>query len=431
MDAVEDGWDTGADPAELARAVLALVAAARPEVGRLPWLGELALPDADGGWAPAGELVRPGSPLAGVLEPGALGVLAESTAATADPDALRAVGVLDTFALVRAADPDELDVDDADRWADAVLDRLPPDAPPPEWPALTAVRDLELVRDWTAALPLLAALPAEARADVLLDGVAVPSYLRWWLATHRVLNGERPGRLRHPDGLELQGLYEAADAAPAVLDLLRPPASVADVLADVDDALDLLDRLGDPTRSVRPDVLRTVYARLATVLDGIDADPPDRVRVAPDRVVEDAVVLDAPWLQPLVDEPVVPAGGTPGAVADLLDLPLASERVRGSVTAAGRRRPWAQVPGAGLAAARLGREQLAGEVAVHERLTVGGRVVAWWPGEDVDHVDGSPAALGRALAWRAGAWSMRQALAEAFAFPDRAADLAAEDAVGE
>jgi hypothetical protein len=45
-------------------------------------------------------------------------------------------------------------------------------------------------------------------------------------------------------------------------------------------------------------------------------------------------------------------------------------------------------------------------------------------------VDGTPAALGRALAWRAGAWPLRQALAEAFAAPDRAAELAAEDAVG-
>jgi hypothetical protein len=62
---------------------------------------------------------------------------------------------------------------------------------------------------------------------------------------------------------------------------------------------------------------------------------------------------------------------------------------------------------------------------------VAGRAVAWWPGKDVDHVDGSPAALGRALAWRAGVWSARQALAEAFAHPDRADELAAEDAVGD
>jgi hypothetical protein len=431
MEVVEDPLDGAPHPDELAEAVLALVAAARPSVGELPWLSELALPDADGGWAPAGELVLPGSAFAAVLAPGSLGLLDADTAATADPDALRAVGVLDTFALVRAADPDELDVDEADRWADAVLDRLPADAPPPEWPQLTAVRDLELVDDWAGALPLLARLPAEARADVVVGGGTAPAYLRWWLRTHAVLDDVRPDRLRHPDGTELQGLYEPANTGPEVLELLRPPATVDDVLADVDDAADLLDRLGDPARTVRPDVLRTVYARLADALDGIDVDPPDRVRVAPDRVAEDAVVLDAPYLQPLVDAPVVPAGGAPSAVADLLDLPMASELVRAPAPAGGRRVPWAELPGAVLAAARLGRDQLTGEVAVHDALTVGGRTVAWWPEGDTDHVDGSPAALGRALAWRDGAWSRRQALAEAFAHPDRAGELAAEDAVGE
>jgi hypothetical protein len=431
MDAVEDALDDSPEPEDLARAVLALVAAARPGVGELTWLTELALPDAAGGWAPAGELVLPGSPLAAVLEEGALGMLDRETAATADPEALRAVGVLDTFALVRGEDPDELDVDAADRWADAMLDRLPLDAPPPVWPSLTAVRDLELVRDWHRALPLLAAAPAEARADVLLGGVSVPGYLRWWLSTHRVLDGERPDRLRHPDSTELQGLYEAATGVPGALDLLRPPRTVDDVLVDVDGAIDLLDRLGDPARTVRPDVLRTAYARIAAALDGIDVDPPERVRVAPDRVVEDAVVLDAPYLQPLVDEPVVPAGGAPGAVADLLDLPLASEKVAGAVTGRGPRQRWAELPGAELAAARLGVVTLEGEVAVHEQLTVDGRAVTWWPEATVDHVDGTPAALGRALAWRAGAWRLRQALAEAFAFPGRAGELAAEDAVGE
>lgn len=152
--------------------------------------------------------------------------------------------------------------------------------------------------------------------------------------------------------------------------------------------------------------------------------------MAPDRVVEEAVVLDAPYVQPLVDGPVVPAGGAPGAVADLLDLPLASEKVRGSVSDGGRRQRWADLPGAELAAARLGRDVLDGEVAFDGALTVDGRAVPWWPEGPVDHVDGTPAALGRALAWRAGAWSLRQALAEAFASPDRAAELAAEDAIG-
>ncbi|SOE03625.1 sacsin N-terminal ATP-binding-like domain-containing protein [Blastococcus haudaquaticus] len=432
MDAVEDPLDGGPDPEDLAAAVLALVGAARPEVGELPWLAGLALPDADGGWAPAGELVLPGSPFAGLLAEGSLGVLDAGTAATVDADALRAVGVLDTFALVRADDPDDLDVDGADRWVDAVLDRLPPDAPPPDWPTVTAVRDLELVDDWSAALPLLVALPAEARADVVLGGVPVPGYLRWWLSTHPVLAGRRPDRLRDPASTELQGLYEPATAPPEVLALLRPAVTVADVLADVDASLDLLDRLGDPRRTVRPEVLRTVYARLAEALDGVDADPPERVRIGPDAVAADAVVLDAPWLQPLVELPVVPAGGAPGAVADLLDLPLATELVPPTgPEAAGERRSWTDVPGAGLAAARLGVEVLTGSVAVHDELVVDGRRVSWWPAVDVDHVDGTPEALGRALAWRAGAWTRRQALAEAFGHPDRALELAAEDAVGD
>jgi hypothetical protein len=419
-------------PAELAAAVLALVAAAGVRPGELPWLAELALPDADGGWAPAGELVLPGSPLAAVLAPDALGVLDAASPLAADRDVLRAVGVLETFALVRADDPDDLDVDGAAGWADAVVDRLPPGAPPPRWPELTAVRDLELVVDWQRALPLLAALPAAARDDVLVDGVRAPGYLRWWLRTHPVLGGRRPDRLRSPDGSELQGLYEPAEAPDEVLDLLAPPASIADVLADVDGALDLLDRLGDPALRVRPEVLQTVYARLATALDGVDAHLPEAVRVGPDRVAEDAVVLDLPWLQPLVDRPLVPAGGAPGAVADLLDLPLASEVVRAVLDS----RPvaltaWADLPGAGLAAARLGVDRLDGEVAVHRPLVVGGREVAWWLDGSGPAVDGSPGALGRALAWTHGAWHRRQALAEAFAEPGRAELLAAEDGVGD
>ncbi|MEU2348677.1 hypothetical protein [Modestobacter sp. NPDC049651] len=429
LDRADDGEDVG----PLADAVLTLVAAAGTTPGELPWLADLALPDAEEGWAPAGELLLPGSPLAGVLEPGALGTLDRRFARRHDADALRAVGVLDTFALATAEDPDDLDVDRAEEWADAVLDRLPADVPPTAWPRLTAVRDLELVRDWPRALPLLAALPAEARADVDLGGTPVPGYLRWWLRTSPVLDGRAPGRLRHPEGESLQGLYEPASGlVDAVLDLLAPPRTVADVLADVDDALDLLDRLADPARRVPPGTLRTVYAQLAAALDGVDADPPARVRVAPDRVSDEAVVLDAPWLQSLVRADVVPTGGQPDAVADLLDLPLASELVSGRVTSRPLRTlDWADVPGADLAAARLGVARLAGRVAVHAPLAVtGGHEVPWWPGADVDAVDGTPAALGRALAWRAGAWPQRAALTEAFAFPDRAAQLAAEDAVG-
>ncbi|MGY1743435.1 MULTISPECIES: sacsin N-terminal ATP-binding-like domain-containing protein [unclassified Blastococcus] len=436
--AVEASLETAEDPtghpAALADAVLALVAAAAPAPGELPWLADLALPDAAGGWAPAGELLLPGSPFAEVVEPGALGVLDAATAAAHDPAVLRAVGVLDSFALVRADDPDELDVDAAAEWVDAVVDRLPPDAEPPRWPPVTAVRDLELVTDWAHALPMLAALPAQARDDVRLGDVAVPGYLRWWLRGRPVLDGRRPDRLRAPDGAELQGLYEPAQAPPEVLELLAPAATLAEVLADPDAAVDLLDRLGDPARTVRADVLRTVHARLAGALDGLDVAPPARLRVAPDRVAdpdrERVLVLDLPWLLPLVDGLLVPAGGAPGPVADLLDVPLASEEVAAAVDGRpDRTLRWADVPGAALAAARLGVPELTGQVAVHARLTAGGRPVPWWPDGARDHVDGTPAALGRALAWRAGAWPLRQALAEAFAHPDRADVLAAEDGV--
>ena len=51
----------------VADAVLGLVAALDAEPGEYPWLADLALPGDDGDWYPAGELLLPGSQLAGVL----------------------------------------------------------------------------------------------------------------------------------------------------------------------------------------------------------------------------------------------------------------------------------------------------------------------------------------------------------------------------
>jgi hypothetical protein len=110
--------------------------------------------------------------------------------------------------------------------------------------------------------------------------------------------------------------------------LLGARTGLGDVLADPDAAADLLDRLGDPARTVSPAVLGSVYARLATALAGVDVDPPARIRVAPDRVVDarHAVVLDAPWLLDRLGGRAPVAGGAdPAAVADLLDVPLLSE----------------------------------------------------------------------------------------------------------
>ncbi|HEY0806989.1 MAG TPA: hypothetical protein VGD84_18095, partial [Pseudonocardiaceae bacterium] len=58
---------------DLAGVVLRLVAAATVEPGELPWLGALALPDADGTTRRADELVLPDAPLLDVLVPDAIG----------------------------------------------------------------------------------------------------------------------------------------------------------------------------------------------------------------------------------------------------------------------------------------------------------------------------------------------------------------------
>ena len=425
------------DPQPVADAVLALVAGARLAPGEVPELAELALPGADGDWYPAGELLLPGSPLAAVVaEDAPFGTVRADVAERWGAEVLAAAGVLRTFAVLRGGEVD-LDPDTADSgldgeadWMEAVLDRLPPQRVPPRLAELVAIRDLDLVRDdaWGQAVPLLRGIAPTATAQ-LGDGthIEVPSYTSWWLSTHRTLAGSRPDQLRTPAAADLAGLYEPAPGDPETLALLGVPAALDDVLADPDRALDLLDRLGDPDRSAPAATLAVAYPRLAIVLEDL-AEPPERVRVAPGRTVprERAVVLDLPYLLPLLGDRVpVPAGKSTGPVADLLDLPLAGELV--SVPAAGtpaRTLPWAEVPGAELAAARCGAAVPVATVAVHDAPAL-----PWWPAGDVDHTDGSAAALGRALAWRLGAWDRRAAVAEALADPGAADRLRAEDAL--
>jgi hypothetical protein len=129
--------------------------------------------------------------------------------------------------------------------------------------------------------------------------------------------------------VELVGLYdEAAGVDPDVAELLGCRTGLDELLADPEAAVELLDRLGDPGRTVSVEVLGGLYGRLAAALAGVDVDPPASVRVAPDRVAdaERVVVLDAPWLlDRLGDRYAVAGGADPGAVADLLDVPLLSE----------------------------------------------------------------------------------------------------------
>ena len=436
--AVAEAYDEE-DPEPVADAVLALVRGAQAGPGDIPELAELALRAADGEWYPAGELLLPGSPLAAVVAADApFETVDEDLLDRYGPDTLAAVGVLRTFAVLRTGeldlDPDaaDHDLDGEAEWMEAVLDRLPPQPVPPRI-TLTAVRDLDLVADWERAIPLLGGSSPTVEVR-LADGShrSAPSYTTWWLSTHRTLGGRRPDRLRTPAATDLEGLYDPAPGDRDTLALLGVAHGLDDVLADPDRALDLLDRLGDPARTAPPAILPAVYARLAAVLEDA-AEPPDRVRTAPGTTVPraEAVVLDRPYLLPLLTRTPVPAGTSAGPVADLLDLPTASELV-GEPGPAGRprsRRPWAEVPGAALAAARCGGAVPDAAVAEHDALTVDGVPVAWWPEGGTDHTDGSPDALGRALAWRLGAWPARAAAAEALRHPGQDA-LAHEDALG-
>jgi hypothetical protein len=260
------------DPAPLAEAVLALVAAAHDGTDR-PWLGELALPDDEGGWAAAGELVLPASPVAAVLRPGALAMVDLTWVERWGATVLRSVGCLWDLAVVAdhdvPLDPQtcDHDLDREDEWVDDVVADLVGRGPadlPPLLPAFTAVRDLELVAGaaWPDVLRMLAAAPGlraavvEPQRALLADGsaVTVEAYTAWWLRTRPVLDGQRPDELRAPWAAGLEGLLPAAPDLGLDATFLRA-LGVATSLADVAAApmeLPLIHSGADPS-TARPD----------------------------------------------------------------------------------------------------------------------------------------------------------------------------------
>ncbi|MEV5825172.1 hypothetical protein AB0L25_06300 [Spirillospora sp. NPDC052242] len=420
--AVEESFDAD-DPEAVAEAVLGLVAAGSVDPGDEPWLAELALPGDDGEPYPAGELLLPGSPLRGLMADDApFGVVDGGLLDRWGAETLAAVGVLDGFALARGEDVDltaladgaeTLELDDEDRWADDVLRRIGPQDLPPAVPELIAVRDLELVDDWGAALRLLAEPPWRAAivepAHVVLHTgrrAAVPSYTAWWLGRRPVLDGRRPREFRLPGDASLAGLYDVAPDGPdeRLLTALGVRTSLDDLLDEPGGARELLERLADPARDVARDRLGALWTALADA-PGLDVEPPERVRAVVDGAVEvvdagDALVLDRPDLLPLLaGQPlVIAARGREERLAELLDLPAASDEVAGEVED-GEERP---VP-------EEVRAVLPGAPDVyraHDRLTVDGTDVQWWVGDGQVHADG-PAGLARALAWVTGEWEAR------------------------
>jgi hypothetical protein len=339
---------------------------------------------------------------------------------------------------------------------------------PPVAPEVLAVRDLDLVDPdrWPRALELLGQPPLRAAltepARVLLgDGryADVPSYTAWWLRANVRLDGRRPADLRTPDADPLlDGLYDPADpslaaafADPAVARALGVRTSLADLLADADGADDLLQRLADENRPVTRAQLRALWTALAAAASGTgvgggggmgtggggtvsgarsgpgpaDVTPPERVRaVRGGEVVvadaDDVLVLDVPDLWPLVAaQPVVLAPYDMAfRLAELLDLPLASEEVPGAVESAGQRRP---VPPAVADLLPDAPE----EYQAHDRLIVDGAEVPWRCADGEVHASG-PGGLGYALAWAAGQWPLRHLAAALLTDPDSTARLLAD-----
>lgn len=402
-----DDADAGLDPQPLADAVLALVAEAGPDT--TADLAALALPEEGGEVARADELLLPDAALRPLLAAdGPLGVLDPAWAQRYPRRVLTAAGVVDGFSVLVEDDPagPDHDLDDEERWWDDL----------PEPPArLVAVRDLDLVDEaaWPAALELLAR-GRDTRAAVLAPG----SYTAWWLARHARLGGHRPGHWRLPSVTGLAALYDPPPPLAAQGDPVPPPppstqgnpdpppppagthvhgnphppaptlagdeaflAAIgvrADLrVPDATAAADLLARLADPARTPGPALVTAAHAALAdAVLDGTvdpaDLAPPTHVR-ALDGTVADAgvvVVLDRPWLAPVLPPGEVVAGGDPAVLAELLDLPLASDVVTATVEGEGRPVAWADLPEVVLACRTLGTEPPEGDVRLHDVLVV-------------------------------------------------------------
>jgi hypothetical protein len=398
--AVENSYDAD-EPAEVAEAVLRLVAAANLQAGDEVWLAELALPADDGELFVAGELLMPQGKLAGVVAGDApFGTVDSALVERWGAQVLEAVGVLDSFAIVRDADVmgADHDLDLEPEYLDSVRRVLAVDEPVVV-SEFVGVRDLEFVGDdaWPAALSMLSTPPHRGavvdRAVVIGGGLQarVPSYTAWWLREHHVVDG----RLSASDPL-LHGLFDVVNIEGDDEFLVA-----AGALRDLDDADhdEIAARLGDPARSVTRDQTKALYARLEP------RDPPALVRAVlrDDLVVVragDAVVVDAPDLLGLLGEfAIVPVSLDDATrVADALEVALASELGHFEVVSTG-------VPH--------------DDHVVHDPLlvaAVGGEAqhVAWRLADGVLHVDTQSLdfGLGRGRAWRDGRWSQRYVLSE-------------------
>jgi hypothetical protein len=417
------------DPSEIAATVLGLARAAVAEgelaAGDLPWLGDLALPDSGDELSPAAALALPGSVAAALFDPDEIGLVADDLVQRWGAGTLVAVGVLDGLAVLVADDVDLTDPQDALLDLDGFA----------EWAAtapdgsiageVRAVRDLDAVRRdaWATAVPAIAGQPATRAAlvapvrvrDQRGRGQDIASYTSWWLRRELSLDVSRD-----PAGdPALAGLLDPAPAWVGDLDdEVRRALGVVRTFADLGSgaAGPVLSRLADPDLAMDLPALLKVWRWLAA-LPTTDIDPPPRVRALTPEGVRvlpsgDVVVVDSPmWLQRKDFDGLVVAPLDQGeALADLLDLDLATERADGSVTSTGQTQP---VP-----AEVLGILPGApADWSCHQVLQVDGVDVTWWVDTDGRPHAGDHGGLARALSWSAGRWPSRHLVAAVLTDP--------------
>lgn len=432
-----DDAQSGVDTTALAELVLWLVddTGAGWDAQR-PWLADLALPTVEGELRRAAELLLPASPLLDVLAADAVGgdcpldVLDSSMLDRWAAWTLVAVGVLDTFAVVVDSDPagPEHELPDEHEWWDS-------HSRPPE--RVHAVRDLDLVSDdaWPEALRLLGSRYETWHALTEPDG-----HTGWWIARFGSLAGYEPMHWRLPESGDLAGLYDPAPDVGLSSELLTA-AGVRSLLAvrDVADAHDLLERLADAQRNPHAGVVLRAHAALAELAQAPDVDiglvdAPHAVRVLDGSVTEAerACVLDQPWLLDVLDPAVlVGCTGSCAALAELLDLPMASETYRGEVSTVGETVPWSTHAAVGELTDLLGVSMPEGSVCMHGELLV--RIgqadsaplrARWWVDDDgVVHAEDSIAGLARAFAHTTGRWDARYLIGALLSDPDPATVL--------
>lgn len=425
---------SGVDVTGLVDTVLHLVERADFGAGERPWLGDLALPDDQGGTRRAAELVQPDAPLLGVLADDAvgsdapLGVLAAELAQDWSPRTLAALGVLNNFAVVVADSPTGPDhdlADEAEWWEWIEGDVSPPDT-------LIGIRDLDLVDEdrWPQALRLLSGEPDTARA--LADPAG---YSAWWLARYALLGGHPPMFWRLPGAVDLVGLYDEVPDVGLPAQLLADiGVQAALVISDAPDAQEMLQRLGDPDRDVSSGTAMRMHAELVSAMaaggfEPADVQPPARVRTISGETAdaEDAVLLDRPWfLGVLPENRVLAARVLPvtedvefdpiESLAELCNIALASEVVTAAPALDGEPVAWSDLGAIRLACSLLGVHVPDGLVFVTDELVVDGQRVDWWVieheyGADTVYAEDTSEGLARALAWVLDRWPDRWLLA--------------------